>query len=244
MASRIQIGKLIFRAALALAVTAAGNAPILLAAVQDPGAVMKKALDKRKDLREAGAKHEADVTAAQKGDGQTAAPKTAAPKTAAPKTAAPPATAPKTMGKESTPMPAAQKKGMPKEAMPKQGAKSAPKKGMAKGEAKGAEKRDPFVVPLRKPEANTVPAILPPGNAGLLVAQVNLIGIVKTPKGMTAVVTGTGGRTFFLHENDKIFNGQVAKITGDSLVLEETIIDPLGKIGKREVVKKMPAEAK
>jgi hypothetical protein len=41
-----------------------------------------------------------------------------------------------------------------------------------------------------------------------------------------------------LRENDPVFNGYVVKITGDSVVFQETVQDKLGKTFTREVVKK------
>ena len=49
-------------------------------------------------------------------------------------------------------------------------------------------------------------------------------------------------RANVLKENDKVYNGRVVKITADSLVFEESVLDPLGQTVKREVVKKLPAD--
>ena len=92
--------------------------------------------------------------------------------------------------------------------------------------------------------AASTPATLPPGNLGLMISSANLLGVVKSSKGMIAMVGGSAGRTYFLRENDKVWNGRVTKITVDSAVFEETVIDPLGQSSKREVVKKLTAEGK
>lgn len=232
------MGKLTFMAALALAAASATAqvpssrdqrkiaeapvAPVLSAANQDP----KKALDKAGEMRPAGAKHDVDVKAAQKGDGQAAAPKAAAPKAAAPKAATPEKVA-------------ASKTVKPKAAAPKEGAKKGTTKSAKVAEPKAPEKRDPFIPPMKKQDPNAPPVILPAGNLGLVVGQANLVGVAKSPKGMIAMVAGPNGKTYFLKENDKVYNGRVAKITADSMVFEETVIDPIGRTSQREVIKKL-----
>lgn len=106
------------------------------------------------------------------------------------------------------------------------------------------EKGDPFAVPLKPQTAAVTPQDLPQGQAGLLVSQVDLQGVIKIASGNRAVVKGPNGRTYFLRVNDKIYNARVTKITEDSIYFEETNVDPLGKATKREVVKTMPAAEK
>ena len=54
-------------------------------------------------------------------------------------------------------------------------------------------------------------------------------GVVKSDTGFIAVVTNNMDKAYFLHENDPVFNGYVVKITGDSVVFQETVQDKLGK---------------
>jgi hypothetical protein len=68
-----------------------------------------------------------------------------------------------------------------------------------------------------------------------------LQGVVKTQEGMIAVVVNQARRTYFLKENDPVFNGVVTKITGDSVVFRENVVDNLGKETTREVVKRVSA---
>jgi hypothetical protein len=63
--------------------------------------------------------------------------------------------------------------------------------------------------------------------------------VVKSDSGFIAVVTNNIGKAYFLHENDPVFNGYVVKITGDSIVFEETFQDKLGKTSTHEVVKRI-----
>ena len=107
------------------------------------------------------------------------------------------------------------------------------------------EKGDPFAIPIKPaPSAATSAKDLPPGQAGLLVSQAELQGIVKMPGGNRAVVHGPNDRTYFLRVNDKVYNARVTKITDDTISFEETSVDPLGKTTKREVTKSLPSDAK
>jgi hypothetical protein len=97
-------------------------------------------------------------------------------------------------------------------------------------------KRDPFFSPVVQqptgPGCST-------GKKCLDIGQINLRGVVKSESGFIAVVTNSLNKAYFLHENDPVFNGYVVKITGDSVVFEETVQDKLGKPFTREVVKRI-----
>jgi len=202
-------------AAAALAMTAQPSKPAQ--------GVIKSVLNKGGEVKAAGAAHTAAVEQAQKG-------------TTTPAKAAPAAPAKAGQAKEA-PATASGTVAAAKQVASKAGA-------AAKGASVSAGKRDPFVNPIRQIQSDTAPpqASLPPGIAGLLIGQANLVGVLKTAAGMKAMVVAPGNRTFFLKENDKVYNGRVTKITADSLVFEESVLDPLGQMVKREVVKKLPAD--
>lgn len=110
-----------------------------------------------------------------------------------------------------------------------------------------SERRDPFVAVIRPPKPEAAgPAMLTcgPGVRSIIVGQTELNGVVKAPTGMIAVVTSSPGRTYFLKEGTPLCNGRVAKIGGDAVVFEENVIDAMGVPGKREVIRKIPTEAK
>jgi Tfp pilus assembly protein PilP len=176
---------------------------------------IKSVLNKAGEIKTAGAAHTAAVEKAQKGTAAPAKGQEKAADTTAQGTVA-----------------------AAKQAASKAGA--AAKRAAAPSAAD--TRRDPFVNPIRPAAAEAAPQTLPPGIAGLLIGQTNLAGVLKTNQGMKAMVTASGNRTFFLKEDDKVYNGRVVKITADSLVFEETVLDPLGQTVKREVVKKLPAE--
>ena len=101
-------------------------------------------------------------------------------------------------------------------------------------------KRDPFFSPVvQQPTGSGCST----GKKCLEIGQINLRGVVKSESGFIAVVTNTLNKAYFLHENDPVFNGFVMRITGDSVVFEETVQDKLGKPFTREVVKKISTPA-
>jgi hypothetical protein len=97
-------------------------------------------------------------------------------------------------------------------------------------------KRDPFFSPVL--QQTTTPGCST-GKKCLEIGQINVRGVVKSESGFIAVVTNSLNKAYFLHENDPVFNGYVVKITGDSVVFQESFQDKLGKPLTREVVKKI-----
>jgi Tfp pilus assembly protein PilP len=97
-------------------------------------------------------------------------------------------------------------------------------------------KRDPFFSPVVQGSSGSGCST---GKKCLEIGQINLRGVVKSENGFIAVVTNTLNKAYFLRENDPVFNGYVVKITGDSVVFQETVQDKLGKTFTREVVKKI-----
>jgi Tfp pilus assembly protein PilP len=96
-------------------------------------------------------------------------------------------------------------------------------------------KRDPFFSPVVQTNGSGCST----GKKCLEIGAINLRGVVKSDTGFIAVVTNNLNKAYFLRENDPVFNGYVVKITGDSVVFQETIQDKLGKPFTREVVKRI-----
>ncbi|MBZ5682549.1 MAG: AMIN domain-containing protein [Acidobacteriia bacterium] len=161
---------------------------------------------------------------------QTAAP---AAKTAAP--TAKPAEAPKQQANASAPAskPAAAPAGKPGES-PKGADAAKPKPEEKKWAMNG--KRDPFFSPVVQQQGGSGCST---GKKCLEIGNINLRGVVKSDAGFIAVVTNNLNKAYFLRENDPVFNGYVVKITGDSVVFQETVQDKLGKPFTREVVKRI-----
>lgn len=100
-----------------------------------------------------------------------------------------------------------------------------------------AGRRDPFRSLLIRPEQQA--QALPPGKRGLVIAQMSIDGIIRSPGGMLAMVTSPQKRTYFLREKDEVYNGRVERITSEAVIFSETAIDPFGKTFTREVVKRL-----
>jgi hypothetical protein len=96
-------------------------------------------------------------------------------------------------------------------------------------------KRDPFFSPVVQTNGSGCSS----GKKCLEIGAINLRGVVKSDNGFIAVVTNNLNKAYFLRENDPVFNGYVVKITGDSVVFQETLQDKLGKTFTREVVKRI-----
>jgi len=116
-----------------------------------------------------------------------------------------------------------------------------PKKDVHKGISMAGGRRDPFLSPVVNRSMGGSGCST--GKRCLAVDQIALTGIVKSDAGMIAVVINAMNKAYFLRENDPIFNGYVVKITGDSIIFNETLQDKLGKSFTREVTKKISAPA-
>ncbi len=97
-------------------------------------------------------------------------------------------------------------------------------------------KRDPFFSPVVQQQGGSGCST---GKKCLEIGQINVRGVVKSDSGFIAVVTNNLNKAYFLRENDPVFNGYVVRITGDSVVFQETFQDKLGKSFTREVVKRI-----
>jgi len=182
-------------------------------------------------------------------------PKTVAAKTAAPVAkpqteAAKPAVTKPAVAAKTTPKPTTEKQQAAKEnkeTKPAAVATSAPafevsKIGESSKQPKPEDKkwamngkRDPFFSPVVQQNGSGCST----GKKCLEIGNINLRGVVKSDSGFIAVVTNNLNKAYFLRENDPVFNGYVVRITGDSVVFQETIEDKLGKPFTREVVKRI-----
>jgi hypothetical protein len=101
-------------------------------------------------------------------------------------------------------------------------------------------RRDPFVSPIRE-QTGTGPSCTT-GKKCLAINAMVLRGVVRSQNGMIAVVeSSTRKISYFLRENDPVFNGFVVRITFDTVVFRENVMDRLGKQSTRDVVMKVVA---
>lgn len=104
-------------------------------------------------------------------------------------------------------------------------------------------RRDPFT-PLVSVHTGGGPAEhLPPGKAGLVVATVRIDGAVKSPNGMIAVVSNPEQRVYFVREGDRLYDGDVEKISLDGVTFRENSKDAFGRSVERLVTKRIYSSA-
>jgi hypothetical protein len=108
------------------------------------------------------------------------------------------------------------------------------------GTSRANGRRDPFISPV---VSHATGSGCSTGKKCLEIGTINLRGVVRSENGFIAVVSNGMNKSYFLRENDPVFNGYVTKITGDSIVFQETLQDRLGKSFTREVVKKITTPA-
>lgn len=104
-------------------------------------------------------------------------------------------------------------------------------------------RRDPFVSLLKPVSADQGVKTRRPGMEGFLIQEVALKGIVRTPKGYTAMLLGTDGKSYFVQEGQRLFDGVVTKIDATTVTFRQEITDPLSTVKSRDVKKTLyPSE--
>jgi hypothetical protein len=98
-------------------------------------------------------------------------------------------------------------------------------------------KRDPFValVNTAKPAGEH----LPPGKAGLVIGTLTVQGTVQGANGMIAVIANPDQRVYFVREGDRLYDGEVEKISLDSVTFQQDTKDAFGKPIERTVLKRI-----
>ena len=100
------------------------------------------------------------------------------------------------------------------------------------------DRRDPFrslLVTRQEPELR---GPRPEGVPGLLIDEVNLVGILKTPKGYIAQVQAADReKSYLLREGEQLFDGEVVSIGENEVVFKQEVRDPTAVKPFRERVK-------
>ena len=104
-------------------------------------------------------------------------------------------------------------------------------------------RRDPFVSLLKPVSPDSGPKTRRPGMEGFLIQEVALKGIVRTPKGYTAMLLGTDGKSYFVNVGQRMFDGLVTAIDATSVTFRQEVTDPLSTVKSREMKKTLyPSE--
>lgn len=103
-----------------------------------------------------------------------------------------------------------------------------------------AGRRDPFrslVDPLNSPQKGPRPR----GIAGMLISEVDLVGIVQKGKGYIAFFNGSDNKGYFLKVGDTLYDGKIIKIdrrTG-TVLFRQDVNDPRSIKPYRDVTKRL-----
>ena len=100
-------------------------------------------------------------------------------------------------------------------------------------------RRDPFKSLLTGPE-KVERGPRPEGIPGLLIDEIQLLGIWRTPRGYVAQVRASN-KSWLLREGDQLFDGDVVNIQKNEVVFKQQVQDPTALKPYREVVKNLPA---
>ncbi|HEX7330821.1 MAG TPA: hypothetical protein VF290_04930 [Pyrinomonadaceae bacterium] len=78
----------------------------------------------------------------------------------------------------------------------------------------------------------------PDGIPGLLIDEIDLVGIVRSNKGYVAQVKHrTQSKSYLLKEGDQLYDGDVVSINRREVVFKQVVQDPTASKPFREVVK-------
>ena len=108
-------------------------------------------------------------------------------------------------------------------------------------------RRDPFVNPVPKPKVEVAvvapPSARPPGLKGVLVVEVEIAGVVvsKEPSMNLVTIAAPGGKRYFAHVGDPLFDAVVKSIKLDAVTFALTAP---GGGEKTVLVRPVPGENK
>jgi hypothetical protein len=101
-------------------------------------------------------------------------------------------------------------------------------------------RRDPFKSLLAAPDRPELRGPRPEGIPGLLIDEIALTGIFRTPKGFVAQVKASNqAKSYLLKEGDQLYDGDVVSINRSEVVFKQIVQDPTALKPFREVVKSL-----
>jgi Tfp pilus assembly protein PilP len=86
-------------------------------------------------------------------------------------------------------------------------------------------RRDPFRS-LIGPAPKIDTGQRPPGIRGFLIDEMKLQGVFKTRQGLTAMVSGPDNKGWQLRVGDRVLDGEVIRVTQNSVVFRQEVNDP------------------
>jgi Tfp pilus assembly protein PilP len=104
-------------------------------------------------------------------------------------------------------------------------------------------RRDPFVSLLKPIGPDRGSGQRKPGMEGFLIQEVALKGIVRDRTGYIAILLGTDGKSYFVRNGQRLYDGVVTAIDAASVTFRQEITDPLSTMKSRDVRKSLyPSE--
>jgi Tfp pilus assembly protein PilP len=103
-------------------------------------------------------------------------------------------------------------------------------------------RRDPFLNLLGTgTEPRTAGGKKGEGPGGMTTAEISVRGILQSRGALVAMITGPDGKTYVVHQGDKLADGTIKSITPQGLIVIQEVNDPLSLVKQREVTKLLRA---
>lgn len=103
-------------------------------------------------------------------------------------------------------------------------------------------RRDPFRS-LIGPTPKVSRENAPPGPPGFMIDEIDLQGVFQTRAGLVAMIRGPDNNGYSMRVGDKVYDGEVIRITPSSIVFRQEVNDPTRIERYREVVKELTSQA-
>jgi Tfp pilus assembly protein PilP len=99
-------------------------------------------------------------------------------------------------------------------------------------------RRDPFLNLLGTGvEPRTAGGKRSDGPGSMTTAEISVRGILQSRGALVAMITGPDGKTYVVHQGDKLQDGTIKAITPQGLIVIQEVNDPLSLVKQREVTK-------
>lgn len=79
------------------------------------------------------------------------------------------------------------------------------------------------------------------GPASMTTAEISVRGILQSRGALVAMITGPDGKTYVIHQGDKLADGTIKSVTPQGLIVIQEVNDPLSLVKQREVTKLLRA---
>jgi type IV pilus assembly protein PilP len=102
-------------------------------------------------------------------------------------------------------------------------------------------RRDPFVNLLGAGTEPRTTGRRGEGPGGMSVNEISVRGILQSRGALVAMITGPDGKTYVVHQGDKLLDGTIKTITPQGLIVIQEVNDPLSLVKQREITKLLRA---